>query len=149
MISTMDKELNAWFALLSGNLSYSGKSVKVYKEDVPEIFSPLDSEHYVILIAESESDDSNKRSFATNTVISVDIVTKFVNNIDRSVVDDIDGQINALALTSPYQSGLASASGLQRLNIKRETTTYITEKTTQETIYRKVSRYISRILQTS
>lgn len=147
----MDKLLDSWFDLLDGNITYSGKTVKVYKEDTPEDLdeSPTQSEHYILLMAEGEIDQSNKRSFVNDTVVIVDIVTRFNNNINRSVVDNIDGQIGALILTAPFQDGLSSQSGMQILNVKRESANYLHESDNIKKYYRKISRYNSRILQTS
>lgn len=151
MIATMDKLLDSWYSLLNGALTYSGKSVKVYKEDAPEDLdpSPTVSEHYVIIRAEGETDQSNKSKFVFDSVVIVDIVTVFENNVNRAVVDNIDGQIGALVLTSPYSTGLADQSGMQILNVTRETSTYLREGDSIKNYYRKVSRYNSRILQTS
>ena len=150
MINTMGRLLDAWHALLSGSLSYSGKSVMVFKEDAPIDFgSAAISEHYVLLRAEGESDQSNKRSFVNDTVVIVDIVTKHTININRSVVENIDGQITALALTAPFRTGLSAQAGMQILNVTRETSNYLAESNNTEKTYRKVSRYNSRILQTS
>lgn len=151
MISTMNKLLDSWFDLLDGNITYSGKTVKVYKEDTPEDLdeTATQSEHYILLMAEGETDQSNKRSFVNDTVVLVDIVTKFNNNVNRTVVDNIDGQIGALILTAPYQTGLGTQSGMQILNVKRESANYLHEGDNIKKYYRKVSRYNSRILQTS
>lgn len=150
MINTMDKLLDSWFDLLDGNITYSGKSVKVYKEDTPEDLdtTPTVSEHYILLRAEGESDQSNKRSFVFDSVVIVDIVTKFNNNINRSVVENIDGQVTALVLPT-HQTGLGTQSGMQILNVERETSNYLAETDNKDKYYRKVSRYNSRILQTS
>ena len=145
----MGKLLDSWYALLNGAVTYSGKSVKVYKESVPLDSDPsaTRSEHYILLRAEGESDNSNKTAFATDSIMIVDIVTRFNNSVDRSVVENIDGQVTALVLPT-QQTGLGSQSGMQILNVKRESTTYLTE-TNIEKYYRKVSRYNTRILQTS
>lgn len=151
MISTMNLLMDSWFDLLEGLITYSGKTVKIYKEDTPEDLDPTPtvSEHYILLRAEGETDQSNKKSFVNDTVIIVDIVTKFNNNVNRSVVDNIDNQINALVLTSPWITGLPAQSGMQILNVQRETTNYLYEGDNINKYYRKVSRYNARILQTS
>lgn len=151
MISTMNKLFDSWFDLLDGAITYSGKSVKVYLEDVPEDTDTTGtvSEHYILLRAEGEADDSNKRSFAFDTVVIVDIVTVFQNNVNRSVVDNIAGQIDALVLTRPFTTGLAAQSGMQIINVKRETSNYLREGDNINNYYRKVSRYNHRLLQTS
>ena len=150
MIETADKLSNSWYALLNDQITYSGKTVKGYKEDAPEDTdtSPTVSEHYYIIRVEGETDQSNKKSFVNDTVVIVDIVTKFENNVNRAVVDNIAGQIDALVLPT-QQTGLAAQSGMQILNVKRETTNYLREGDNINNYYRKVSRYNHRLLQTS
>lgn len=143
----MDKLMNAWALLLDGFLTYNSVNVPVYKEDIPEDFDS----HYVLLRAESEFDAGNKRSFATESVVVVDIVTLFQNNVNRSVADNIDGQIAALILPTVAVNALSAQSGMQILNVKMETCTWIREYQdgSQTSIYRKVSRYNHLIYQTA
>lgn len=148
MINTMGKLMDSYYALLNGQLNYS-KPVSVYKEDAPEELDPSLSPHYVLIRAEGETGDGNKRSFADDSVVILDIVTVFQNNVDRSVVEDIDRQIGALLLTTPQVSGLGSQSGMQILNVQRESSTYLTEEDSVKKYYRKVSRYTQRVLQTA
>ncbi len=145
MINTMGLLVDSYYSLLNGQLNYNGLPVDVYKEDAPED----ENYHYVLLRAESENYDGNKRSFADISVVVVDIVTVFQNNIDSSVVNEIDDQIGALLLTNPRTSGLSGQSGIQILNVIRETTAYLTESDGVNKYYRKVSRYRQRILQTN
>lgn len=145
MINTMAKLMNAWYDLLDGNLTYNNQAVDVYKEDTEEETSL----HYVLLRAESETDDSNKRSFANESVVVVDIVTTFSGRVDRSVAENIDGQIGALILTDPRTSGLSAQSGMQILNVTLENTAYLTEEDETNKYYRKISRFSHRILQTA
>ena len=147
MINTMDKLVNAWYALLNGALTYNSLPVGVFQEDVPE-----DTEgHYVILRAEGETGVSNKRSFALDSVVVVDIVTVFQNNVDSSVANNIDNQIAGLILTSPGVNGLSAQSGFQILNVTMETSSYLREydNGSETAIYRKVSRYRHLAYQTA
>jgi hypothetical protein len=138
MINTTGLLMNAWYQLLNnGGLS-------VYKEDVPE---NVDG-NYVLLRAEGGTSQNNKRSFADETVIVVDIVTQFQSMIDRSEVETIDNTINGLILPT-MQNGLTAQSGMQILNVNRETFTYLTETDNEKKYYRKVSRYVHTIYQTA
>lgn len=139
MINTTGLLMNAWYAKLNGNVG-----VEVYKEDAPED----EAGDYVLLRAEGGSGSNNKRSFNDEIVIVVDIITHFQNNIDRSEVETIDGLINALVLPT-MQNGLTAQSGMQILNVNRETFTYLEEREDERKIYRKVSRYVHRIHQTA
>jgi hypothetical protein len=138
MINTTGLLMNAWYQLLNnGGLS-------VYKEDVPENVEG----NYVLLRAEGGTSMNNKRSFADETVIVVDIVTQFQSMIDRSEVETIDNTINGLILPT-MQNGLTAQSGMQILNVNRETFTYLTETDNEKKYYRKVSRYVHTIYQTA
>lgn len=130
--------MDKWHLLLSGVIS-----VPVYKEDVPED----EDGNYLLLRAEGGASQNNKRSFADQTVIITDIVTVFENNIDRSVVEAIDGEVNALVLPT-RNTGLANPSNTQLHNVNRETFEYITEQDVKK-YYRKVSRYIITVYQTN
>jgi hypothetical protein len=145
MINVVAKLLNSYYTLLNGGgLSYNSVPVDVYKSDIPG-----DQErHYVYLRPEGETYGGNKRSFADQVVIIVDVVTIFKNNIDSSVSDNIDNQIGALLLTSPAVSGLGVQAGLQILNVVRESTNYLMEDDGVNKYYRKVCRYNQRVLQT-
>jgi hypothetical protein len=138
MINTTGLLMNAWYQLLNnGGLS-------VYKEDVPENVEG----NYVLIRAEGGTSMNNKRSFADETVIVVDIVTQFQTMIDRSEVETIDNTINGLILPT-MQNGLTAQSGMQILNVNRETFTYLTETDNEKKYYRKVSRYVHTIYQTA
>lgn len=144
MINTAGPLLNSYSSLLDGNLSYDSKNVPVFKIDAPE----TQKSHYVLLRQESESYAGNKRSFADNTVIIIDIVTIFQNNINSSIVDNIDNQIGALLLASPGVSGLDQQNDIEVLNVTRESTFYLSEDDGVNKYYRKIIRYTQRVLQT-
>jgi hypothetical protein len=138
MINTTGLLMNAWYQLLNN------AGLSVYKEDVPENVEG----NYVLLRAEGGTSMNNKRSFADETVIVVDIVTQFQSAIDRSEVETIDNTINGLILPT-MQNGLTAQSGMQILNVNRETFTYLTETDNEKKYYRKVSRYVHTIYQTA
>lgn len=144
-MNTMGKLMNAWYSKLNGNITYGGSSVDVYKESAPE----GETSHYVILRAEGETNSSNKRSFADESVVIVDIVTVFENTVDRSVVEDIDGQIDALVTSAPGKSNLSEQSGMLIVRMVRESSNYLPENDGTNQYYRKISRYNHRILQTA
>lgn len=127
---SMNLLMDAWFVLLKNN------SINVYKEDVPE----TENGNYVVIRAESETQQNNKKSFVDNAVVIVDIVTIFENNRDSSVANGIDNTIFNLVTPNPFKGAL-SATGIQILNVVRETSTYLQEEDAQRKIYRKISRY--------
>lgn len=145
MINTMGLLIDSYYSLLNGQLNYNGLPVDVYKED-----APMDETyHYVLIRAEGETYDGNKRSFADQSIVIVDIVTVFENNIDSSVANEIDRQIGTLLLTNPRTSGLGAQTGIQVLNVERESANYLRERDGVKNYYRKVSRYRQRVLQTN
>lgn len=146
MIATMDKLGDSWFDLLDGSLSYNGKEVKVYDPDTPEDLdsSATVSEHYVVIRAESETEVSNKKTYAFNTIMIVDIVTVFQNNINRKVCEDIYGQIVGLVFSKPGRNNLSEQTGMQILEVKVDNTIYRDEAGDQK-IRRKICRFSHRI----
>lgn len=146
MIAAMDKLGDSWFDLLDGSLSYNGKEVKIYDPDVPEDLDPSTtvSEHYVIVRAESETEVSNKKTYAFNSIMIVDIVTVFQNNIDRKVCEDIYGQIVGLVFSKPGRNQLAEQTGIQILEVRVDNTIYRDEAGDKK-IRRKICRFFHRI----
>ena len=146
MIATMGLLEDSWNTLLNGSLSYAGKTVKVYNPDAPEDVDPSAtvSEHYVIVRAESETEVSNKKTYAMNSVVVVDIVTVFNNNINRNVAEDIYGQIVGLVFSKPGRNQLAEQTGIQITEVRVEGTFYRVEAGDQK-VRRKIVRFSHRI----
>jgi hypothetical protein len=136
-MNVMGPLVDAWYELLD-------ISVPVYRVSAPE----REKGNYVILRAESETGQNNKQYFNTDCVVIVDIITRFHNAIDTSVVDSIDGEISSLILTTPGRHNLSEASGLQILNVKKETANYLEEDDGKNRYYRKISRYTHRVHET-
>lgn len=139
MINTSGSLLTAWFNLLDGNIGYD-----VYKEDAPEI-AP---DNYVIIRVEGGAGVMNKRSFADEVTVIVDIVTTFENNVDRSVCETIDNTICGLVFTG-VQDNLTNPANVQIHNVKREGYSYLTEEDGVKKYYRKVSRWTQYVHQTA
>lgn len=146
MIATMGLLEDSWNTLLNGSLTYQGKTVNVYNPDAPEDVdpSPTVSEHYVIVRAESETEVSNKKTYAVNSIIVVDIVTVFQNNINRSVAEDIYGQVVGLVFSKPGRNQLAAQMGMQITEVRVEGTFYRDEAGDQK-IRRKICRFSHRV----
>lgn len=139
MINTMGPLMDSWDSLLSSELS-----VPVSKEDAQEDVGNT----YVVIRAESETGANNKHSFADTAIIIVDIVSRFKNNVNRQIVENIDSEINAALFNGPYDHNLPAQSGMQILNVFRENTQYINEDNGSVRYYRKISRYSHRLHQT-
>jgi|SRR5262252_2581479 len=146
MISTMADLMDSWYTLLSTPaIVYNSKNVNIYKEDVPE----SEKNHHILLRAEGENYKGNKRSFAFDSVIIVEVITIHRNVAERSIVDTIDNTILARALLSTYQNGLAPKPGMQFLNVTPETTAYIEETEGVNIYYRKITRFRQLVYQTA
>jgi hypothetical protein len=131
MIDTMGETVDAWYAKLNGNIS-----VDVFIESVPDDHT----DHFVLLRAESESENSTKTCFGKNAVVITDIVTVFQNMINTRTADDIYGEIVDLVLPTPLGHDL-TVSGFQISHIKAETSAYLQEDDGQRKIYRKITRF--------
>lgn len=139
----MDKLLNSWFNLLDGNVTYGGNAVSVYPTDPAND----DYDHHIILRGESETDDSNKTTFVTLAVVTVDIVTVHPVSINKSIVNDIDGQIRALLFPS-RKHNLDPLIDLQITNVTAQGGSYLEEDDGTRKYHRKVTRWVHRITQT-
>jgi hypothetical protein len=145
MKNVMQSLVNSWFELLDGNLSYDGHDVNVYKEDADN----TDAFHHVEIKAESETDDSNKTAFVTNAVVTIDIVTVHPVSVQRSIVDSIDDQIRGLLFPTGRQHALPALTDLQISTVKAQGGSYLKDDDGTKRYYRKVTRFIHRINQTS
>lgn len=141
MKNVMKPLVDAWFDLLDGQLSYNLQDIKVYKEDA----SNSDKYHYVLLRSESETDESNKSSFVTKPIVIVDIVTIHPISVQRSIVDEIDEQIRQLLF--PTRQCALLTTGLQILNVKPLSSSYLNDSDGTKKYYRKVTRFFHRIIQ--
>lgn len=140
MINTMGPLLDSWMSLLDGVIS-----VPVYKEDVPE----SETGNYVVVREEGETADNNKKTFNDNSIVIVDIVTRFRNNINRSVADGIYNEIVGLVFDSPTEHNLPDQNGIQILNVFRENTpASLQEDNGSEKWFRIILRFNHRIHQT-
>lgn len=131
MINTMGDTVDAWYAKLSGSIS-----VPVFIESVPEDVSG----HYVLLRAESETDNSTKSYYGKIAVVIVDIITEFQYQVNTRKADDIDGEISALILPAVGTHGL-TVSGFQINKIIPESSTYLQQDDGTRKYYRKIIRY--------
>jgi hypothetical protein len=139
MIAVDDKLMDSWMALIDGVIS-----VSVYKEgSVPE----EETEDYVELRMESESEDDTKQSFRSDVVLVTDIVTFHEIAVDRSRASAIDSEIKNLVKPLPGSLGLGQQSGMQIQNVKASTAGFVEEFGLGKKIYRKIVRYTHRINQ--
>lgn len=144
MKQVIDPLIDSWYELLSGNLTFSSREVKVYPEEADND----DEFHHVLIRAESETDNSNKSTFVTMPVIIIEIVTKFDGLINRSVVNNIDGQIREL-LFPTRKCALPPLEDLQITNVEIQSSNYLNDDDGVKRIYRKITRFIHRITQTN
>lgn len=120
--------LTAWYDLLSG--------LNVHKIDVPED----ETENYVWIYIESGSSSNLKTVKVDEVIVVCQIVTFHQNNIDQTACEALDAQVENLVLPLAWAQSL-SVSGMQVLNVERESFDYVQEEDSNGKIYRKVSRY--------
>lgn len=146
MIATMADLMDSWYTLLTvPAIQYNAVNVNVYKGDVPT----TENNHYIVIRAEGETYRGNKRSFATDSVVVVEIVTILQNVIDRSIIDTIDNIILGRILTTTSVNGLAPKTGMEFLNVTPETTAYMEETDGIQVYHRKMIRYKQLVYQTA
>lgn len=136
-MNTVGPVVDAMYTLLASI------SKPVYKVDVPE----QEAGNYVIIRPESGSGINNKRSLNDTVIIITDVVTRFDNNINGAVTEALDVEVFDKIMPLP-QSNVLSASGLQVLNVNRESFNYLQERDGVNVYNRKISRYSIRIHQT-
>ena len=146
MEDIMDQLVNSWYDLLNGNLTYDSRQVKVSGVDAAND----NSFHHVEIRPESEAFDFNKRSFVTNAVIVLDIVTVHSVAVNKSIVNNIYNQVMQLVFPArPGGHALPALTGLQISTITPQGGSYLEEDDGTKKYYRKVIRFIHRINQTS
>lgn len=132
--------LTAWYQLLSGNIS-----VPVYRTDAP----PEEEGNYVIIRAESVTDNSNNQKFVTNPVIITEVVTKFKARIDDGLAAEIDSEIGELVKPTSATNGLPAQAGISISDVRRENSTYLPEDDGTYRYNRIITRNLHRVLQTT
>lgn len=132
------KLMKAWYELLDGNIS-----VPVYRVDAP----PTEEGNYVLLRAESNTDDNNNQSFISKPVIITEVVAKFSARIDDQVVSDIDGEIAALLNTIPSTHNLPAQDDIEIVDVRRLNDTDIYEDDGTFRYHRLITRNLHRVVQ--
>lgn len=140
MKNVLGRLLTAWFELLSGNIS-----VPVYRTDAP----PEEEGNYVLLRAESDTDNSNNQNFVTNPVIITEVITKFAVRIDDGLAPDIDDEIGVLLKTNSATHNLPAQPGIAVIDVRRTNSTILNEDDGDRRINRLITRNIHRVLQTN
>jgi hypothetical protein len=136
----------AWYNKLSGNITISGSQVKVFREDADS--SP--GLYYVVIRAESSTDESTADAHFTRPIIITHIVTRFSGQtgIKDDIVESIDEQIKELAIPTQNNDGLTDPTGFQFLCISPQSESYLTEDDGQYKYFQKIVRYEHLITQT-
>jgi len=129
----------AYYNLLNGNVP----GINIYKLSVPE----SEKGNHAWIYPEGGSEDNTKSSKNDLVIMRVDIITRFQNEADQSICEAADTIINELIIPTPGGNGLTAPAGLQFLNLTRENYNYIIEQSNGVVIYRKISRYVTRVHQ--
>lgn len=144
MIDVIDPLCDSWFELLSGALTFNSVPVNVYPGDPAND----DYGHHVIVRAESTSDESNKSTFVTNAVVILDVIAVHETSIDKSIVNNIKGQILQLVFPS-RKPALPALTNMQITNVTLTGATYLEEDDGTRKYHRCEMRFSQRITQTN
>ena len=136
----------AWFNKLSGNITISSNQVKVFREDADG--SP--GNFYIVIRAESSTNESVADAHFTRPIIITHIVTRFSGQtgIKDDILESIDEQIKELVITSANNDGLTDPSGFQFLCVSPQSESYLTEDDGQYKYYQKIVRWEHLVTQT-
>lgn len=110
MIDVKTPLRRAYFQCLNGNISVSGNNVPVY-DDVTKLGNTSDP--YIILSAQSATDNSSFQTFDSVEDITVEIIQKASGRTNKEVIDFIAGQVMNLVLPTRTTNGLTAQNGLQ------------------------------------
>jgi hypothetical protein len=138
MKNVTGKIMNAWYELLNGNIS-----VPVYRTDAP----PTEEGNYLLLRAESDSDNSNNHSFVTNPVIITEVITKFSARIDDGLAGEIDDEVGTLVKPTSATHALPVQDDIQIVDVRRSNATYINEDDGTFRYHRLITRNLHRVVQ--
>ena len=122
--------LTAWYNLLDGAIS-----VPVYKEQAPAEVSG----NYVLLRAESHTQQRNKGLFLSTVVVIVEVVTEFAVAINTATCNEINSEITELLFPTPASHSI-SLPNHQVQTITLQNSTYLAEDADKK-YYTKISRY--------
>jgi hypothetical protein len=145
MGSISNKIMDAWYALLNGNLSIDGTSVPVYRGDAP---SDAPNYYYVIRF-ESSRDNSTNHSFVKNPVVITESVSRFgaAELIRDDIAPRIDALVDTLVKPTPSTHGLPAQSEFQIVSVRRAEASNLTEDDGTYRTNRLITRNYHRIKQ--
>lgn len=133
----------AYYDLLVG-IEYNSIEVPIYDE----LADNEDSDFYVILSTQDDSDESNKNCFITDHTITIDIVTRFATAARKYPSEIIADQILGLVVPSTQTTGLVSPSGLQFTSVRLLSSQSLSvEQLGNYKVVRKVLRFGHKVVQ--
>lgn len=134
----------AYYELLNGNLTSGGNAVPV-GDDVVEDTADV----YVILAAQSGSDNSTFQSFDSIETIDLDIVYKGGAFVNKGVVDNVANQILQLVVPSPQVNALPAQIGVQVNCVELTGDRYLDfGLNNSDSVVRRILTYTQKVRQT-
>lgn len=131
---------NAYKTILTG-ITYNGKSVPIY-DDVP--IGTL-TDNYIQILDITEVSDDNNQKFVTDSVVTVDVITKQYKIVDRDVVDEIAEDVcNAI---QPNVAGALTNTDFQIINVTRDGFNYLSDLDGDYHITRKILRFKQTLIE--
>lgn len=127
------------YNLLSGNVYYSSSNIPVYDEKVPTNASP--GAYYIILGSQTLNNSSNKTKFVHEASLTIDVVTEFVNDVQKLPADTICNAIMGILQTSPDAFPLTDTAAFGFRAFRYEDINTLSDQFDTAHVIRKIIRY--------
>lgn len=126
---------------LDGNITYNSINVGIFDEAPTE----AQTQPYIILSTQTESDASNNARFVTEGSILLDIVTIQGASVTKEIAENISDQILDILQPTVTTTGLTLQTGFSLTYFRKESATYLHATTNTSQMLRKVLRFAFRI----
>lgn len=111
MIDIGQKLRKAYFSALSGNITFSGKTVPVVDEKLE--VSIADNDLYILFTTQNETDNNNKSYFARECDLVMTIVNQRKATNTKEAVENVSSQILTILFPTKASIGLSVDSPLK------------------------------------
>lgn len=122
----------AYFTLLDGSLTLNGENVPVYDRVPPKAKEP-----YVVIADQTETDDSSKGCFSSETTVLFDIVTRYKSGGGKRDADMISNQLRELVIV---RYGFPLLDGFKIYGVRLESSNYLESMEPSDYTVRKLIR---------
>lgn len=127
------------YSALSGQVFYEGAEIPVYDEKVPTNTDP--GAYYIILSTQTLNNSSNKHKFVHEASLNIDVVTEFINDVQKLPADYITSSIMTILQPTPSTAGITSSTDFQLSVFRYEDTSLLSDQFDTSHVIRKIIRY--------